>query len=317
MWTLEQIEKTLPLVHSVVPPTPQFCWPLLSRRAGCEVWVKHENHTPVGAFKVRGGATYIANLKEREPDCHGVITATRGNHGQSIAKAATAAGIRSVILVPHGNNPEKNEAMRNFGAELVEHGEDFEAAKQRAIAMSEEQGLHMVPSFHEDLLRGVSTYAYELFNKVADLDTVYVPIGQGSGVCSTIMIRDLMGLKTKIVGVVAENAPSYALSFEAGKPVSTNDANTIADGVACRVPDAVAVEIINKGADRIVRVTEDEIRQAMHHYFTDTHNLAEGAGAVPLAALMQERDQMAGRKVGVILSGGNVDAALFRSVMAA
>ena len=168
-----------------------------------------------------------------------------------------------------------------------------------------------------DLLRGVSSYAYELFNKVADLDTVYVPIGQGSGICSTIMIRDLMGLKTKIVGVVAENAPSYALSFEAGKPVSTNDANTIADGVACRVPDAVAVEIINRGADRIVRVTEDEIRQAMHHYFTDTHNLAEGAGAVPLAALMQERDQMAGRKVGVILSGGNVDAALFRSVMAA
>ncbi len=315
MWTLEQIEETMPLVHSVVAPTPQFCWPLLSARCGCEVWVKHENHTPIGAFKVRGGVTYIDHLKKREPDVAGVISATRGNHGQSIAKAATAAGLRSVILVPHGNNPEKNAAMRAFGAELVEHGEDFEAARGRAIEMSSELGLHMIPSFHEDLLRGVSTYAYEFFAHERDLDTVYVPIGQGSGICSTIMIRDLFGLKTEVVGVVAENAASYALSFERGEAVSTNSADTIADGMACRVPDPAALEIILKGADRIVRVSEEDIRAAMRAYFIDTHNLAEGAGAAPLAALMRERERMAGKRVGLILSGGNVDAGLFGSII--
>jgi threonine dehydratase len=315
MWTLEQIEETMPLVHSVVAPTPQFCWPLLSARCGCEVWVKHENHTPIGAFKVRGGVTYIDNLKRRDPDVPGVISATRGNHGQSIAKAATAAGLRSVILVPHGNNPEKNAAMRAFGAELVEHGEDFEAARGRAIEMADELGLHMIPSFHEDLLRGVSTYAYEFFAHERDLDTVYVPIGQGSGICSTIMIRDLFGLKTEVVGVVAENAASYALSFERGEAVSTNSADTIADGMACRVPDPMALEMILKGADRIVRVSEDDIRDAMRAYFVDTHNLAEGAGAAPLAALMRERDRMSGRRVGLILSGGNVDAGLFASII--
>lgn len=315
MWTLEQIEETMPLVHSVVAPTPQFCWPLLSARCGCEVWVKHENHTPIGAFKVRGGVTYIDHLKKREPGVAGVISATRGNHGQSIAKAATAAGLRSVILVPHGNNPEKNAAMRAFGAELVEHGEDFEAARGRAIEMSSELGLHMIPSFHEDLLRGVSTYAYEFFAHERDLDTVYVPIGQGSGICSTIMIRDLFGLKTEVVGVVAENAASYALSFERGEAVSTNSADTIADGMACRVPDPAALEIILKGADRIVRVSEEDIRAAMRAYFIDTHNLAEGAGAAPLAALMRERERMAGKRVGLILSGGNVDAGLFGSII--
>lgn len=316
MWTLEQIEETLPLVHAVVPPTAQLSWPLLSRRVGCEVWVKHENHTPIGAFKVRGGVTYIDSLKRREPKVVGVITATRGNHGQSVAKAAIAAGLRAVILVPHGNNPEKNEAMKAFGGELVEHGVDFDEAREKAAEMSDQMNLHMIPSFHEDLLRGVSTYAYELFSKVRDLDVVYVPIGLGSGICSTIMVRDLMGLRTRIVGVVAENAPAYALSFDKGEAVSTNDANTMADGMACRIPVPGAVEIINRGADRIVRVSEDEIANAMRCYFTDTHNLSEGAGAAPLAALLQERQQMAGKRAGVILSGGNVDAALFQSVMA-
>ena len=263
MWTLEQIEETLPLVHAVVPPTAQLSWPLLSRRVGCEVWVKHENHTPIGAFKVRGGVTYIDSLKRREPKVAGVITATRGNHGQSVAKAAIAAGLRAVILVPHGNNPEKNEAMKAFGGELVEHGVDFDEAREKAAEMSDQMNLHMIPSFHEDLLRGVSTYAYDLFSKVRDLDVVYVPIGLGSGICSTIMVRDLMGLRTRIVGVVAENAPAYALSFDKGEAVSTNDANTMADGMACRIPVPGAVEIINRGADRIVRVSEDEIANAI------------------------------------------------------
>ena len=314
--TLEQVHEGRDIVHSHMAPTPTHHWPLLSERAGAEVWVKHENHTPTGAFKVRGGLVYLTKLKESEPDCPGVISATRGNHGQSVARAASAVGMKSVIVVPFGNNPEKNAAMKAFGAELIEHGEDFQEALEFTMELAKERGLHLVPVFHPWLLMGVSSYALELFEAHKDLDTVYVPIGMGSGICSLITVRDLLGLDTKIVGVVAENAPAYALSFEAGKPVSTNTADTLADGVACRAPDAEAVKIICGGADRVVRIEEDEFLGAMADYFVDTHNIAEGAAGGPLAGLLKERDQMAGKKVGLILSGGNPDREMFMNVLA-
>ncbi len=313
--SLSEIEAAMEQVHAVMPPTPVHRWPLLAKRTGADVHVKHENHTPIGAFKVRGGIVFMANLKKAEPDCPGVITATRGNHGQSVARAATAAGLRSIVYVPKGNNPEKNDAMRAFGADLVEFGDDFQESYEECMRRAEAEKLTVVPVFHPWLLAGVATYALELFRDAPDLDTVYAPIGMGSGICGLISARNVLGLETKIVGVVAENAPAYALSFDAGKPVATNTAATFADGVACRSPHADAVEIICAGAERIVRVSEDEIADAMRAYFADTHNMAEGAAAAPLAALLQEKDRMAGRKVGLILSGGNQDRDRFRIVL--
>jgi len=313
---LKDLEDAAEIVYRHMRPTPEISWPLLNARTGCEVIVKHENHTPIGAFKIRGGLNYLTRLKQAEPDCPGVITATRGNHGQSVARAATQAGLRSVIYVPHGNNPEKNRAMQAYGAELVEHGEDFQESREEAGRVGEAQGLHMIPPFHPHLVAGVGTYGLELLRAHPDLDTVYVPIGMGSGICGLISARDGLGLKTKIVGIVADRAPAYALSFEAGKPVETNDANTFADGVACRAPDNRAVEIINAGAERIVCLAEEEFRAAMRAYFFDTHNIAEGAGAGPLAGLLQEKDRMVGKKVAVILSGGNADKAQFMEAMA-
>ncbi|HVM83590.1 MAG TPA: threonine dehydratase [Candidatus Binatia bacterium] len=302
-------------VHATLGPTPQICWPLLSARTGTEVWVKHENHLPTGAFKVRGGIVYMARLRQSEPAVTGVIAATRGNHGQSVAFGAALHGLKATIVVPEGNSRSKNAAMKAFGAELIEHGHDFQAALEHARDLAAERKLHFVQSFHAWLIEGVSTYGYELFSARSDLDTVYVPIGLGSGICSVIAARDAFGLRTRVVGVVSENAAAYALSFKAGKPVSTNSADTIADGMACRVPVEDAVAMINRGADRIVEVTEAEIRGAMRIYFEDTHNVAEGAGAAPLAALLKEGAARAGAKAGLILSGGNVDSPLFRSVL--
>lgn len=316
MPNLAEIERSAELVHRVLPPTPQYCWPLLSARAGAEIWVKHENHTPVGAFKIRGGLAYLSALREREPGVAGIVTATRGNHGQSVALAAHRLGLAATIVVPYGNSREKNAAMRGFGAELVEAGHDFQAAYEHAEALAAERRLHFVRSFDAKLVAGVASYALELFRAVADLDTVYVPIGMGSGICGTIAARDALGLGTKVVGVVAANAPAYALSVEAGRPVSTSRADTLADGLACRVPDAEALARIIKGAERIIRVEEEEIRAAMRHLFTDTHNVAEGAGAAALAGLLQEKERMAGKRVAIILSGGNVDRDLFAAVLA-
>ncbi|MGH6960735.1 MAG: threonine dehydratase [Dongiaceae bacterium] len=312
--TLAQLEAAAALVHAGMPPTPQYCWPLLCQRAGAEVWVKHENHTPVGAFKVRGGLVYMRELKRQQPDIAGVIAATRGNHGQSVAFAARRAGLPAVIVVPHGNSVEKNAAMRALGAELIEHGHDFQAAYEYAMGLAAARKLHALRSFHPWLVTGVGSYALELFRAVPAIDTVYVPIGLGSGICGTIAARDALGLTTKVVGVVAENAPAYALSLAKKSAVSTNSADTIADGMACRVPDNDALGIIFKGADRIVTVSEDEIKAAMGHYFRDTHNVAEGAGAAPLAALIKERERMIGKRAGLILSGGNVDRIVFARV---
>ena len=315
MLSLAELESAADLVHEVMTPTPAHCWPLLSARAGAEVWVKHENHTPLGAFKVRGGLVYMTDLKRREPKLRGVVAATRGNHGQSVAFACRRVGFPAVIVVPQGNSREKNAAMRAQGAKLIEHGHDFQAAYEYARDLARERELHPMPSFDHRLAAGVASYALELFRAVPDIDTVYVPIGLGSGICGTMAARDALGLKTKVVGVVATNAPAYALSFAARKPVSTNSADTIADGVACRVPDADALELILKGADRIVGVSEAEIRAAMRHLFTDTHNLAEGAGAAALAGLLQEKSRMAGKRIAVIQSGGNIDRELYTSVL--
>jgi threonine dehydratase len=313
---IDALEAAAAIVHRVLPPTPQIRWPLVSARAGAEVWIKHENHTPLGAFKLRGGLVYMERLRQQEPDVTGVIAATRGNHGQSIAYAAARAGLRAVIVVPHGNSCEKNAAMRALGAELVEHGNDFQEAHEYAAGLAETQALHFVRSFDAALLSGVASYALELFGAVPDLDAVYVPIGMGSGICGTIAARDALGLRTEVIGVVAARAPAYALSFAAGEPVTASVGDTIADGMACRVPDSGALRIIREGAARIVTVEEEEITAAMRHLFSDTHNAAEGAGAAALAALLQERRRMAGRRVALILSGGNVDRDVFARVLA-
>jgi threonine dehydratase len=313
---LATLDAAAELVYRVVPPTPQFCWPLLSQRVGAELWVKHENHTQTGAFKLRGGLVYLDDLKRAQPGIAGVISATTGNHGQSIAWAATRVGLNSVIVVPRGNSPEKNRSMVGFGATLVEHGHDFQAAYEYAMAMAERENLHPVRSFHPLLVRGVASYGLELFRAAPDLDAVYVPIGLGSGICGVIAAREALGRTTEIVGVVAANAPTYALSFAAGRPVGTNSADTFAGGLAVRVPDPAALDIICRGAARIVAVSEDEMREAMRILFTDTHNVAEGAGAAPLAAALQERNRLKGKKVAVVQSGGNIDRALFAEILA-
>ncbi len=316
MTSLAELEAAADLVHAHFPPTPQYAWPLLAQRTGADVWVKHENHTPIGAFKVRGGLVYMDHLKRSGADVAGVITATRGNHGQSIARAAAAVGLPSTILVPHGNSTEKNAAMRAFGAELIEFGRDFDEAKDEAHRLASVRNLHFGPSFDPLLVRGVATYALEFFRAVPDLDAVYVPIGMGSGICGLITARDLLGLKTEIIGVVAQNAPCIALSFEAGRPVPTNSAQTFADGMACRVPNPDALDIMMRGAARIVAVSEDEIAEAIRFYYEDTHNLAEGAGAASLAALIQESSRQRGRRIGLILSGGNIDRSACAQVLA-
>jgi threonine dehydratase len=289
---------------------------LLAKRLGTEVAVKHENHLPTGAFKVRGGLVYVDRLRQRAPETKGLISATRGNHGQSIAFAGARFGLPVTIFVPHGNSVEKNAAMRAFGAELIEHGVDFQEAREEAQNFAISRGLSMVPSFHRDLALGVGTYALEMFTERPDLDVLYVPIGLGSCICGCIGARDALGLKTEIVGVQAENAPAYALSFKEGRPIATNSSDTRADGMATRVPDEEALAIIRRGASRIVLVSEAEIAAAVRAYWTDTHNLAEGAGAAPLAAAWQERESLAGKRVGLVLSGGNIDFDLFQKWIA-
>ncbi len=313
MFDLPALEAAARLVHGVFPPTPQYAWPLLAARTGAEVWVKHENHTPTGAFKVRGGLVYMDRLARERPGVAGVISATRGNHGQSLAYAGARSGVPVTIVVPRGNSAEKNAAMRAQGATLVEHGADFDAAREEAMRLAGERGLEFAPSFAPDLVCGVATYALELFRAAPKLDALYVPIGLGSGICGCIMARDLLGLTTDIIGVQSAGADAYARSFAAGRVVTTEAAVTQADGMATRVPDPGALAIIMKGAARIVTVTDDEVAEAIRAYWQDTHNLAEGAGAAPLAALMQERDRMRGKRVATILCGGNIDLDLFRS----
>jgi threonine dehydratase len=312
MFSLAELDAALVRVHAAFAGTPQYAWPLLAARTGAAVWVKHENHTPTGSFKVRGGLVHMERLAAGRPGHPGVVSATRGNHGQSLAYAGARFGIPVTIVVPVGNSTEKNAAMRALGARLIEHGDDFDAARIEAMRLAEAEGLVFAPSFHRDLVLGVATWALELFRAVPGLDAVYVPIGLGSGVCGAIMARDLLGVATEIIGVQSVGAPTYARSLAAGRPVSLETATTRADGIAVRIPDPAAFEMIRAGVSRIVTVTDDEIAAAIRAYWQDTHNLAEGAGAAPLAALMQEAGVMAGKRVGLPLCGGNIDLALFR-----
>ena len=324
--TLDDLERAAAIVYAAMPATPQYAWPLLSRRcgggdggSGRAVWVKHENHTPVGAFKVRGGLVYLDRLRRAEPRVEGIVSATRGNHGQSLGFAAARHGVRALVVVPRGNSAEKNAAMRALGVELVEEGEDFQDAVDAADRVAAARGWHRTPSFHPWLVAGVGTYALELFRGAPPLDTVYVPIGLGSGVCGTIAARDALGLPTRVVGVVSAGAPAYLDSLAAGRVVSRPVSTRIADGLACRTPVAEALAHVARGVERVVAVSDDEVEDAMRALFSDTHNAAEGAGAAALAALLRDvRDGTAhpGARVGVVLTGGNVDRDAFARVLA-
>lgn len=316
MFDLNSLRLAAHDVHQTLAPTPQLAWPLLAERLGAQVWVKHENHTPTGAFKVRGGLLYVQGLLHREPDTRGLVTATRGNHGQSLALAARHMGLAISIVVPVGNSSEKNAAMRALGAHVIESGKDFDEARAEAALLAQTHGHHLVPAFHPDLIRGVATYALELFEAVSDLHTVYVPVGMGSGICGLIRTRDLLGLKTEIVGVVSRHADAFAQSVEQGRVVSTETAHTFADGLACRQPLPDALAIIAEGAARVIRVSDREIAHAMRVYHETTHNTAEGAGAAALAGLIQEQPRQQGRRVAVILSGANIDRQLYAGILA-
>jgi len=315
MITLDAIEAAARNVYAAMPPTPQYVWPLLAEALGTEAWLKHENHTPVGAFKIRGGLTYFEQLAQTGALPREVISATRGNHGQSVGWAARAHGVACTIVVPHGNSVEKNAAMRALGVTLIEHGDDFQESREHALQLAQVRGAHMVPSFHTDLLSGVSTYWWEFFRAVPQLDVAYVPIGLGSGVCSAIAAKLALGHRARIVGVVSTLATTYADSLAAGRVVEAPVGTQLADGMAVRVADADALAVLTQHLDHIVQVSDAEVAQAMHDLFTATHNVAEGAGAASFAAAMQERDALRGQVVGTTLSGGNVDACVFTQVL--
>jgi len=315
--TVADFEDASSEIRKSILPSPQIAWPLLAERCDCKVWVKHENHLPTGSFKVRGGLWFMRQLEQSmERKISGIIAATRGNHGQSVAFAAGRYGLKAYVVVPHGNNPEKNRSMRGLGAAVIEHGTDFNEALDHALSLSIEKGFYAMPSYHPILVQGVGTFAFELLQAQPDLDIVYVPVGMGSGASGTIAARNALRCVTEIVGVVAERADAYALSFEKGQIVETNSADTIADGLAVRIPDPEALRFLRTGLSRIVRVSDDEIRLALRAYFQDTHNLAEGAGAAALAALMKEGEIARGKKVGLILSGGNIDRATLMDALA-
>ena len=313
--SLEELEAAAALIYEYMPPTPQYRWPLLEERVGTTVWVKHENHAPTGAFKVRGGLVYLEDLCRTGAKPDGVIAATRGNHGQSVGFAARKYDIPAAVVVPFDNSVEKNAAMRALGVEVIEQGRDFQAAAEIADEIATDRGWHRFPSFHPLLVRGVGTYAVELFRAVPDLDTVYVPVGMGSGLCGVIAARDALGLRTRVVAVVSQRAPAFAHSYEQGRIISHEVTTRIADGMACRTPVEAALSIARGGADRVLQVSDDEVESAMRALFADTHNTAEGGGAAALAALLQEKEKMRGRSVAVILSGGNVNSSLFASVL--
>lgn len=313
--TLPEIEAAAQVVYREFAATPQYHWGLLAEKLGTACWVKHENHTPVGAFKIRGGLNYFDQLAQRNAMPAEVISATRGNHGQSIGWAARAHGVRCTIVVPHGNSLEKNAAMRALGVHLIEHGTDFQESREHAMAIARERNAHMVPSFHPDLLRGVATYWWEFFRAVPQLDVVYVPIGQGSGACAAIAAQLALGRQTRIVGVVSSHATTYADSLAAGHVVEAPVTTLLADGMACRVADPEALAILQGRIDHIVQVSDAEVAQSMRDLFACTHNVAEGAGAAAFAAAMQERDQLRGKTVGIALTGGNVDSGMFADAL--
>jgi threonine dehydratase len=313
--TLAEIQATQAQLYRTITPTPQISWPLLNARLGCEAWVKHENHTQVGAFKIRGALCSIQQIKTNFPQAKGVVAATRGNHGQGVAFAARQHGLSAVIVVPFGNSVDKNNAMRAQGAELIEHGEDFQSSLEFARTLAEERGFPIVDSFDNPLIRGTATFACELFKAAPELDAVFVPIGMGSSICGVAAARNALGLKTKIIGVVSSASPSYLLSYRAGKVVEAPSTSKIADGLSCRKPAAEAVEMIRANAADVIEVSDSEIAEAIRIYLEDTHNLAEGAGAASLAGAIRQRETIAGRRIGLILTGGNIDQSLLATVL--
>jgi len=315
LFSRAELEQAAELIYQQMPATPQYSWPLLNQRVGAEVFVKHENQTPTGAFKIRGAITFMDWLTREHPDVSGIITATRGNHGQGQARSATAAGLRAKVYVPHGNSAEKNNAMRAFGAELIEFGQDFDEARLEAIRVAEEEKLFIVPAFHREIVRGVATYALELFKHAGELDTVYVPIGCGSGICGVISARDALGLSTKVVGVVSERAAAAKVAFDTGELIPSESADTFADGMAVRMPVEDAFNIYRDGADRVITVSDEEIAEAIRIYYQSIHTLAEGAGAASLAALLQEKELNQNKRVGVILTGANMDASMLGEIL--
>jgi threonine dehydratase len=315
--TYSDVLRARALLARVLPRTPTFSYPALSTELGCEFFVKHENHQPVGAFKVRGGVNLISALPEEEKR-RGVITATRGNHGLSIAYAARLFGVRAVIVVPHGNNPEKNEAIRSYGAELIEHGKDFDEAREYVEEVVAVEGLRYIHSANEALMiAGVGTYALELFEDVPDLDSVLVPVGLGSGISGTCLVRAEVSPETRVIGVQAERAPSVYLSWKEKRRVVTESADTFADGLATRVPAAMTLELIQRHVDDFVTVSEEALARAVRDLLRYTHNLAEGAGAAPLAAARSLGAKLRGQRVAMILTGGNIDSATLQRLLAA
>jgi threonine dehydratase len=313
--TIAEVQAASASIYRFMRATPQYCWPLLCERLGTEVWVKHENQTSTGSFKARTAVTYVEELMTREPKTHGLIAATRGNHGQSVALAAKRFGLSATIVVPRGNSREKNAAMHAQGATLIEHGSDFQESREKADALSAEQGLHMVPPYHYDIVRGVATYWLELFSSVKDIDVAYVPIGMGSGICAAAAVRNGLGLKTKLIGVVSELAPCYAESFEKRKIVEAPATTKLADGIACRKPEEGQLAILLENVERIVRVSDEEVEDSMRHMFKDTHNIVEGAGAAALAAALKEREHLRGKRVALVASGSNVDRDVYARVL--
>jgi threonine dehydratase len=316
MLTREDLDEAVKIVRSHVPVTPAYRWPLLEEVTGTPTWVKHENATPTGAFKVRGGLVLVDRLLRSGREVRGLVSATRGNHGQSLAYAGRVHGLPVTIVVPEGDSPDKNAAMVAFGAELVVHGKDFQEAREHSLAIGEERGFEAVPPFHPDLVAGVATYAVELHEQAGPLDVVYVPVGQGSGICANIAVRDLLGTGTEIVGVVSERAPAHALSFRAGHAVSTPEADTLVDGVATRVPVPEAVEVMVAGAARFVEVSEEAAEDAMRTLWRTTHQMPEPSGAIALAGLVADEARPAGAVAAVVMTGGNCDAPLVRRVVA-
>jgi threonine dehydratase len=313
--SIDEIESAAERLAAVFPATPQISWPLLNERLGCETWVKHENHTPLGAFKIRGAFLYVSWLKQSQPDVRGVVAATRGNHGQGVAYAAARNGIASVIVVPRGNSVEKNAAMRALGAELIEHGEDFQESLEFARKLSTERGYPIVESFHPQLMLGTASYGLEFFKGTPELDTVYVPIGLGSSICGVVAAREALGLKTCVVGVVSSLSPSYALSFKAGKLVESPSTSLLGDGLSCRRPNEQALELIGKYVEKVIEVTDEELAEAIRIYLVTTHNLAEGAGAAALAGALKSSEANQGKRIGIVLTGGNIDQALLARVL--
>jgi threonine dehydratase len=313
--TIDEVRTAAESVYGVMPPTPQYSWPLLCERLGTEVWVKHENQTPTGSFKARTAIIYAEELITREPSTRGLIAATRGNHGQSVALAAKRLGLPAIIVVPHGNSVEKNAAMRGQGAQLIEHGHDYQSSREHAEALARNNGYHFVPPYHRDIVKGVATYWLELFTKVLEIDVVYVPVGMGSGACSAAAVRNGLGLKTKIVGVVSEMAPTYALSFEQRKCVEAPATAKLADGLGCRKSEDESLQLMLQNLDHVLRVSEAEVAECMRIFFTDTHNVVEGAGAASLAGALKEKDSLGGKRVAVVATGANVDHDVFAKVL--